>query len=333
MGTLHGSVAVVAGATRGAGRAIACTLGEAGATVYCTGRSVRGAPAMKGRPETIEETAEMVTAAGGQGIWARVDHTVKEQVAELFARIAKEQGHLDILINDIWGGDELTEWGTPLWKHSLSKGLLMLDRAVTAHIITSRYGAPLLVERRKGLIVEITDGDTHAYRGNLYCDQAKMSAIRLAYAMAWDLKGTGVTAVAVTPGFLRPEVVLEHFGVTEENWQDGIRKDKHFAESETPYFVGRAIAALAADPDVGAKAGQVFASGTLAQEYGFDDVDGRRPNWRRYFDGVVTELIERGAPFDPVERLFLDQRRSQADFDPLKREEAARIRSLLAGPG
>ena len=206
----------------------------------------------------------------------------------------------------------------------------MLDRAVTSHIITSRYGAPLLVQRKKGLIVEVTDGDNHAYRGNLYYDQAKMSAIRLAYAMAWDLKGTGVTAVAVTPGFLRSEVVLEHFGVTDENWRDAIRTDKHFAESETPYFVGRAIAALAADPLVDAKAGRVFASGTLAQEYGCDDVDGRRPNWVRYFDGVVTELIERGAPFDPMERLFLDQRCSQADFDPFKREEAAHIRSLLA---
>ncbi len=214
MGTLHGRVAVVAGATRGAGRAIACTLGEAGATVYCTGRSVRGAPAMKGRPETIEETAEMVTAGGGEGIWVRVDHTVEEQVAELFARIAHEQGRLDILVNDIWGGDELTEWGTPFWKHSLSKGLLMLDRAVTAHIITSRYGAPLLVERKKGLIVEVTDGDTLAYRGNLYYDLAKMSAIRLAYAMAWDLKGTGgdgarrhawLSAVGGSPRALRSD--------------------------------------------------------------------------------------------------------------------------------
>ena len=329
MGTLHGRVALVAGATRGAGRAIACTLGEAGATVYCTGRSVRGTPATKGRAETIEETAELVTAAGGEGIWVRVDHTVEDQVVELFARIAQEQGHLDILVNDIWGGDELTEWGTPFWKHSLSKGLLMLDRAVTAHIITSRYGAPLLVDQKKGLIVEVTDGHTLAYRGNLYYDQAKISAIRLAYAMAWDLKGTGVTAVAITPGFLRSEAVLEHFGVTEKNWRDAIPKDKHFAESETPYFVGRAIAALAADPDVDAKAGQVLTSGTLGEEYGFDDVDGRRPNWVRHFDGMVTELIERGAPFDPIERLFLDQRCSQADFDPFKREEAARIRSLM----
>ena len=333
METLAGRVAVVAGATRGAGRAIACTLGEAGAMVYCTGRSVRGTPATKGRPETIEETAEMVTARGGQGIWARVDHTVEEQVAELFARIAQEQGRLDILINDIWGGDELTEWGTPFWKHSLSKGLLMLDRAVTAHIITSRYGAPLLVERKKGLIVEVTDGDTLAYRGNLYYDQAKTSAIRLAYAMAWDLKGTGVTALAVTPGFLRSEMMLEHFGVTEENWRDATKKDKHFSESETPNFVGRAIAALAADPHVQNKAGQVLASWTLAQEYGFDDVDGRRPDWGRYVDGVVAELVARGGPFDPIERIFLDLRISQADFDPEKREEAARIRSLLTGAG
>ncbi len=267
---------------------------------------------MKGRLETIEETADMVTAGGGHGIWARVDHTVEEQVVELFARIAREQGHIDVLVNDIWGGDELTEWDTPFWKHSLSKGLLMLDRAVRAHIITSRYGAPLLVERKRGLIVEVTDGDTHAYRGNLYYDQAKTSAIRLAYAMAWDLKGTGVTAVAITPGFPRSEAVLEHFGVTEENWRDAIAKDQHFAESETPHFVGRDIAAL-------------------AEEYGFDDVDGRRPNWGRHFDSVVTGLIERGGPFDPMERFFLDRRCSQADFDPFKREDAARIRSLLAG--
>lgn len=273
----------------------------------------------------------MVTAGGGHGIWARVDHTVESQVVKLFARVAQEQGRLDILINDIWGGDELTEWGTPFWQLSLAKGLLMLDRAVTAHIITSRYGAPLLVERKDGLIVEVTDGDTHAYRGNLYYDLAKMSAIRLAYAMASDLKGTGVTAVAVTPGFLRSEVVLEHFGVTEETWRDAIRQDQHFAESETPYFVGRAIAALAADPEVESKSGRVLTSGMLAQEYGVDDVDGRRPDWKRHFDRVVTELIERGGPYDPMERLFLDQRCSEADFDPLKREQQAQIRSRLGG--
>lgn len=330
MATLDGRVALVAGATRGAGRAIACALGEAGATVYCTGRSVRGEPGTAGRPETIEETAEMVTAAGGQGIWVRVDHTVETQVRDLFIRVARDQQRLDILVNDIWGGDELTEWGTPFWKLSLSKGLLMLDRAVTAHIITSRYGAPLLVDRQQGLIVEVTDGDSYAYRGNLFYDHAKVSAIRLAYAMAQDLKGTGVTAVAVTPGFLRSELVLEHFGVTEATWRDAIKQDKHFAESETPYFVGRTIAALAADPHIDAKAGRVFGSWTLAEEYGIDDVDGRRPNWGRHFDDVVAELIDRGPPFDPIERLFLDQRCSQADFDPRKREDAARIRALLA---
>ena len=245
-------------------------------------------------------------------------------------RVAHEQGRLDVLVNDIWGGDELTEWGKPFWDHSLDKGLLMLERAVTAHLITARHGAPGLVERKSGLIVEVTDGDTHAYRGNLYYDHAKMSAIRLAYAMACDLKETGVTAVAVTPGFLRSEVVLEHFGVTEENWRDAIAQDKHFAESETPYFVGRAIAALAADPRVGTKTGRVLASWTLADEYGFEDRDGRRPHWGRHSDEVVAELIERGGPFDPVERLFLDQRCSQADFDPSKREQAARIRALLS---
>ena len=333
MRALDGKVAVVAGATRGAGRAIACTLGEAGATVYCTGRSVRGKPAMKDRPETIEETAEMVTARGGEGVWAQVDHTVEAQVRKLFARVKTERGRLDILINDVWGGDELTEWGKPFWQHSLAKGLLMLERAVIAHIITSRHGAPLMVERersQRGLIVEVTDGDTLAYRGNIYYDLAKTNAIRLAYAMAWDLRNTQVTALAVTPGFLRSEMMLEHFGVTEANWRDATKKDPHFAESETPFFVGRAITALASDPNVHLKAGRVFASWTLAREYAFDDVDGRRPDWGRHFDEVVADLVERGGPFDPMERMFLDARCAQADFEPEKREQAGRIRALLA---
>ena len=330
MGALEGKVAVVAGATRGAGRGIACMLGEAGATVYCTGRSVRDKPATKGRRETIEETAELVTVRGGEGLWVQVDHTVEDQVAQLFARVKKERGRLDILINDVWGGDELTEWGKPFWQHSLAKGLLMLERAVIAHIITSRHGAPLMVERKTGLIVEVTDGDTLAYRGNIYYDLAKTNAIRLAYAMAWDLRKTTVTALAVSPGFLRSEMMLDHFGVTEANWRDATKTDPHFAESETPFFVGRAIAALASDPNVHLKAGRVFASWTLAREYDFDDIDGRRPDWGRHFDEVVADLVERGESFDPIERLFLEQRCAQADFEPDKRDQAARIRALLA---
>ena len=278
---LAGQIALVAGATRGAGRGIACALGEAGATVYCTGRSVRGHPATEGRPETIEETAEMVTQRGGRGIHVQVDHTRPEQVETLFARVGDEQGHLDILVNDIWGGDALTEWAKPFWKQTLAKGLLMLERAIFAHIITSRYGVPLMLEAKRGLVVEITDGDEAVnrwYRGTIFYDLAKVSAMRLAFAMAHDLQDTHVTAVALTPGFLRSEAMLEHFGVTEDNWQDAVKKEPTFAESETPFFVGRAVVALASDPHVADKSGRALSAWGLAQEYGFRDVDGRKPN-------------------------------------------------------
>jgi NAD(P)-dependent dehydrogenase (short-subunit alcohol dehydrogenase family) len=328
MQRLQGKIAVVAGATRGAGRGIACALGEAGATVYCTGRSVRGRPA-GARPETIEETAEMVTARGGAGIAVQVDHTAEEQVASLFARIRREQGRLDILVNDVWGGDELTEWGKPFWELTLSKGLLMLQQAVHAHIITSRHGAPLMVERDAGLIVEITDGDFLGYRGNLFYDLCKISAIRLAYAMAADLRDRHVTALAVTPGFLRSEAMLDHFGVTEANWQDAITNDRHFAESETPHYVGRAVAALAADPNVHAKAGRVWASWTLAKEYGFRDLDGRQPDFGAYFDRVVGEIVARGGPADADERFLLLVRFYQIQLDPARAAEAARLAQLL----
>lgn len=293
MQPLKGKIAVVAGATRGAGRGIACMLGEAGATVYCTGRSSRasstqrrvgGAPfALAGRPETIEETAEMVDAHGGVGIAARVDHTVEAEVAALFDRVRAEQGRLDVLVNDIWGGDELTEWGRPFWELTLEKGWRMLQLAVHTHIITARYGAPLLVAGGRGLVVEVTDGDTSAYRGNLFYDLSKSSVIRLAYAMAEELRPRDVATVAITPGFLRSEAMLEHFGVTEANWQDGAREDPHFIASETPFFVGRAVAALAADPAIMGRSGGVYSSWGLSEEYGFSDVDGRRPHWGRYY--------------------------------------------------
>jgi NAD(P)-dependent dehydrogenase (short-subunit alcohol dehydrogenase family) len=293
MKPLQDKIAVVAGATRGAGRGIACMLGEAGATVYCTGRSTRAtrshpsptgaAFSLAGRPETIEETAEMVTSYGGVGIPVRVDHTDAAQVQALFTRVQQEQGRLDILVNDVWGGDELTEWGTPFWELSLDKGLLMQQRAVHTHIITSRYGAPLMVAQKRGLIVEITDGDTPAYRGNLFYDLAKSSAIRLAYAMAEELRPHTVSALAVTPGFLRSEAMLDHFGVTEANWQEGAQKDPHFIASETPYFVGRAIAALAVDPNLAQKSGGAYSSWGLAREYGFTDIDGRQPDWGTYY--------------------------------------------------
>ncbi len=284
MQPLAGKIALVAGATRGAGRGIACMLGEAGATVYCTGRSTRGSLASGSeRPETIEETAEMVGGYGGTGIAVRVDHTVPEEVAALFERVEAEQGRLDILVNDVWGGDALTEWGQPFWELDLAAGLLMQQRGLHTHIITSRYGVPLLLKQGRGLLVEITDGDTPAYRGNLFYDLVKSSVIRLAYAMAEELRPHGVTALALTPGFLRSEAMLDHFGVTEANWQEGAQRDPHFIASETPFFVGRAVAALAADPDVARKAGGVYSSWGLARDYGFTDRDGRRPDWGAYF--------------------------------------------------
>jgi len=283
--TLQGRVAVVAGATRGCGRGIAVELGACGATVYCTGRSVRGAPSAMQRPETIEETAERVDEAGGRGLAVRVDHTEPEQVEALFAQVRQEQNRLDVLVNDVWGGDPLTEWGKPFWELDPAKGLQMLHQAVESHIITARYGVPLMLKTRaRGLLVEVTDGDSERYRGNLYYDLVKASVIRLALAMAQDLRArkAAVTALALTPGFLRSEAMLDHFGVTATSWRDAVRKDRHFAESETPRFIGRAVAALAADPQVDRHSGQVLATWTLARAYGLDDVDGRRPDWGAY---------------------------------------------------
>ena len=248
MKPLTNKVAVVAGATRGAGRGIACMLGAAGAAGYCT----------RGRTP------------------ARV------------ARGRAGRGKVDILVNDGWGGDELSEGGQPFWELSIQKGLLMQQRGVHTHLITSRYAAPLMVARRQGLIVEITDGDSAAYRGNLFYDLVKSSVIRLAYAMAEELRPHNITALALTPGFLRSEAMLEHFGVTEASWQEGVKIDPHFIASETPYYVGRAVAALAADPNVSQKSGKVLSSWNLALEYGFKDIDGRQPNWGKYFEEHIA---------------------------------------------
>jgi len=287
---LSDRVAVVAGASRGAGRGIAVELGAAGATVYVTGRSVRGRRSEMNRPETIDETAKLVREAGGHGIAVRVDHTRPDDVRALFRRVAAERdGRLDILVNDIWGGDPLTEWGTPFWEHSLVNGLRMQELAVTTHIVTSWHAAPLMVARGSGLIVEVTDGESDRYRGSLFYDLAKASVIRLALAQAEDLRPHGVSAVAITPGFLRSEAVLEHFGVHEENWRDGVARDPHFAASETPRYVGRAVAALAADPAIASRSGRVLTSWDLAAEYGFTDVDGSRPDWGAHFREHVQD--------------------------------------------
>ncbi len=289
MKPLTGKVAVVAGATRGAGRGIAVELGAAGATVYCTGRSVRGQPSDLKRPETIDETAELVTKAGGVGIAAQTDHTKEEEVRALFERVQAEQnGQLDILVNDVWGGDSLTEWGVPFWELDLEKGLKLLERAIFTHIITSRYGVPLMVAQESGLVIEIGDGDTLEYRGNFTYDFVKTSVIRLALAMAEDFRKQElkITALALTPGFLRSEEMLENFGVAEATWQDGAKVDPNFIASETPRFVGRAVVALALDPNVHEKSGKAFSSWGLSDEYGFTDQGGATPHWGRYRDEV-----------------------------------------------
>jgi NAD(P)-dependent dehydrogenase (short-subunit alcohol dehydrogenase family) len=275
-------VALVAGATRGAGRGIARALGEAGATVYCSGRSVRGRPATGARPETIEETAELVTAAGGRGRAIRCDHLRDAEVADLCATIRREAGRLDVLVNDVWGGDALTEWGTPFWKLDTAKATTLLEVALHTHLVTARHAVPIMVAAGRGLVVEITDGDGFGYRGNLAYDLAKHAVIRLAFGMAWELRRTGVTALAVTPGFLRSEEMLERFGVTEATWREGAKVSPHFIASETPLFVGRAVAALAADPEVKRRSGRVFSSWGLSDEFGFVDADGARPHWGRY---------------------------------------------------
>ena len=278
-GKLKGKVALVAGATRGAGRGIACMLGEAGATVYCTGRSLRGNPSDKHRPETIEETAEMVTARGGKGIFVQVDHTAREQVKALFERVKQEQdGRLDILVNDLTGDGNMEF--KPFIEHSLEKGLKLLENGSLSHLITSYYGVPLMVSSGGGLLVEVTDGISNELREfNFYYDLEKALNIRLAQSLAHQLRPHKITVVSLTPGFLRSEEMLDHFGVTEATWQEAIKQDKYFAYSETPFYVGKAVAALACDRKVMRKTGQALVSGKLAREYGFSDIDGTQPIW------------------------------------------------------
>ena len=280
---LEGKVAVVAGGTRGAGRGISVELGAAGAIVYVTGRSSRSGLSPIGRPETIEETAAMVEAQGARAIPVRVDHSHPEEVEELFGRVEEEQGgRLDVLVNDIWGGESLTQFDTPFWELSLEDGLAMLRQGIETHIITSHYATPLMVRRKRGLILEITDGVGAGYRGSFFYDLVKASVIRLALAQAVELHQHKVAALALTPGFLRSEEMLDHFGVSEENWRDAIQKDPHFAASETPSYIGRAVAALAADPDVLSRTGGAVSTWQLAKEYGFTDRDGSRPDWGSY---------------------------------------------------
>jgi NAD(P)-dependent dehydrogenase (short-subunit alcohol dehydrogenase family) len=288
---LSGTVALVAGATRGAGRGIAVALGEVGATVWCTGRSSQGRRSDYNRPETIEQTAELVTAAGGRGIPVRVDHLVPAEVEALVRRIQAESGRLDVLVNDIWGGELLFAEGTPLWEQDLDAGLRLLRLAVETHLVTSAHALRLLVRHPGGLVVEMTDGtaayNAGNYRVSVFYDLAKMSVIRLAFSQAHDLRPVGGTAVALTPGWLRSEMMLDAFGVTEATWREATADQPHFCISESPAFVGRAVAALAGDPDRGRWSGESLSSGQLAQIYGFTDVDGTRPDCWRYLEEVV----------------------------------------------
>ncbi|MFD5617860.1 SDR family oxidoreductase [Streptomyces yangpuensis] len=282
---LSGKVALVAGGTRGGGRGIAVELGSAGATVYVTGRSSGAAGRSDlDRPETVEETAARVTAAGGLGIPVRTDHSRPEEVRALVERIAAEQdGRLDVLVNSVWGGDPLTDWEHPLWEQDLETGLRLLRQAVETHVITSRYALPLMVARGSGLVVEVTDGNTARYRGTFFYDLAKSAVIRLAFAQSAELRPHGVAAVAITPGFLRSEAMLDHFGVTEADWRDGVAQDPNFAHSESPAYLGRAVAALAADPQIMAKTGRALATWGLYEEYGFTDADGTRPDFAAHW--------------------------------------------------
>jgi NAD(P)-dependent dehydrogenase (short-subunit alcohol dehydrogenase family) len=293
---LKGRVALVAGATRGGGRGIAVALGEAGATVYATGRSTRERRSEIDRPETIEETAELVTAAGGEGFAVAVDHLEGEQVAALVRRIDADHGRLDILVNDVWGAEHLFEWNAPVWEHDLANGLKLLRLAIDTHLITSHHALQLLVRNAGGLVVEVTDGTAEYnaghYRVNAFYDLAKTSVTRFAWAQAQELAAHGGTAVALTPGWMRSELMLEHHSVGEENWRDATERTPHFCISESPRFVGRAVAALAGDPERSRWNGQSLSSGGLAQVYGFTDLDGTRPDCWRY----MTEVVETGAP-------------------------------------
>ncbi|TCC53127.1 SDR family oxidoreductase [Kribbella capetownensis] len=298
MKPLAGKVALVTGATRAAGRGIAVQLGAAGATVYVTGRTTRAGRSEMNRPETIEDTAELVDQAGGHGIAVPVDHLVPDQVRDLVDRIDREQGALHILVNDIWGQHGEPEWDKTVWESNLEDGLRLLRLGIDTHVITSHYALPLLIKSPGGLVIEMTDGtndyNAHTYRVSFFYDVAKGAVGRMAFALAHELDKHEATAVLLSPGWLRSEAMLEGFGVTEETWRDATERIPHFAISESPSYVGRAVAALAADPDVRRWNGKSTSSGELAQLYGFTDLDGSRPDAWRY----IVEVQEPGKPAD-----------------------------------
>ena len=296
--SLEGKVALVAGATRGAGRGIARELGAAGAIVYCTGRSTKQQRSEMNRPETIEETAELIEREGGRAVPMQVDHLDPSQVEALVARIERDHGRLDVLVNDIWGGDHFIQWNIPVWEHSLENGLRMLRLAIDTHIITNHFALPLVIKNPGGLVVEVTDGiaeyNSDHYRVSLFYDLAKTSVVRMAWSLAQELEPHQCTAVALSPGWLRSEQMLDNYGVTEENWRDATKVQPHFIITETPRYVGRAVAHLAADAEVARWNGQSLSSGQLAKVYGFTDLDGSQPDAWRY----LVEVQDPGKPAD-----------------------------------
>ena len=306
---LDGQIALVAGATRGAGRGIARGLGEAGAFVYCTGRSVRGNPSAYARPETVEETAEMVTGDGGKAAALRVDHTQESEVVELLDRIMRDRARIDVVVNCIAGEDPMmSQWGS-FWDADLRNGEAIFRQAILSHVITSKHAARHMIASRRGLIVEVTEGDTLLAGGNPLTQTVKLALKAIALNLASELHEYGVTSIAITPGFLRSEVMLEHHGVTESNWRDGGKKDPNFLASESPLFIGRAVAALAADPNVFARTGQLTSSWEVGREYGLTDYDGRRPDWGRHdidFSVLPAKLLELFRTMTRLQLQFLE---------------------------
>ena len=275
-------MALVAGATRGAGRGIARALADAGAIVYCTGRSVKGKPSPYHRPETIDETAAIIKAAGGSAIALRVDHTSENDVKALFRRISRAHKRIDIVVDSVAGEDPLMGQYGFLWQAEMKSADVIFRQALTSRIITAKHAALAMMAARRGLIVEVTESDIIGGGGNPMAQAVKMAQKMLPLLWAAELAPHRVSVVAITPGFLRSESMLQHLGVTEDNWREAGKKDSNFLQSESPLFVGRAIAALAADPKVRDRTGMLLSSWELAREYGFTDYDGRRPDWGRH---------------------------------------------------
>jgi NAD(P)-dependent dehydrogenase (short-subunit alcohol dehydrogenase family) len=331
-GPLAGKVALVAGATRGAGRGIARGLAEAGAFVYCTGRSVTGKPSPYKRPETIDQTVEMITGQGGEAVAIRVDHAVEAEVEALVARIKKERGRLDVLVDSVAGEDPIQgQWGS-FWKTNLTQADTVLRQMVVSHIITAKHVAALMIEQGYGLLVEVTESDTFGAGGNPLSTVAKLALKALALNMATELRARGVAAVAITPGYLRSESMLEHYKVKEANWRDGGKKDRNFLESESPLYVGRAVAALAADTNVMRHTGQLLSSWELSREYRFTDYDGRRPDWGELaidfsqFPPAFLEMFRTGLELqiEWLQTLAGRTRHMLAKVPPAKTRKAAR---------